>query len=354
MADNDQKTEQPTHRRLTQARTRGQVVHSREVNSLFMLLAGAFIVLVMMPSLSGRMETTLARFLDSDSLIEGGDVLWGAVRNLCAEIAGAMLVPLLLLVLAAIGGTFIQNGFIFAPEKIGFNPSRLSPLAGFRRLFSLNSLFEFLKSFAKFTAVMVLVGWLAMPAIRKIELLVGIEPAVLLGEIHRMLLHVAIGVLLLVAGLAALDYGWQYFNFMKQMRMSKQEVKEESKQAEGDPLVKSRLRQVRLERTRRRMMAAVPTAAVVVTNPTHYAVALKYEMGAKGAPKLVAKGVDFLAQKIREIAAAHDVPVVENPPLARALYGSVDLDQEIPPEHYRAVAEIISYVFRLKGKLKPQ
>jgi flagellar biosynthesis protein FlhB len=161
-----------------------------------------------------------------------------------------------------------------------------------------------------------------------------------------------LGALVLVALLALLDYGYQRLSFMRQMRMSKQELKEEHKQAEGDPAVKARLRQIRMERARRRMMAAVPTASVVVTNPTHYAVALKYEMGSKGAPRLVAKGADLIAKRIREIAEENDVPLVENPPLARALYASVELDHEIPPEHYRAVAEIISYVFRIKGKFR--
>ena len=137
------------------------------------------------------------------------------------------------------------------------------------------------------------------------------------------------------------------------MRMSKQEVKEEHKQSEGDPMVRARLRQIRMERARKRMMAAVPTASVVVTNPTHVAVALKYDLGGLGAPKVVAKGAELIAQRIREIAREHDVPIIENPPLARALYGSVEVDQEIPAEHYKAVAQIIGYVFRLQGKLKP-
>jgi flagellar biosynthetic protein FlhB len=143
-------------------------------------------------------------------------------------------------------------------------------------------------------------------------------------------------------------------SFMRSMRMSKQEVKEENKQAEGDPVIRARLRAIRMNRARKRMMAAVPKASVVITNPTHYAVALQYEMGERGAPKVVAKGADLVAQKIREIAKEHDVPIVENPPLARALYAGVEIDREIPPEHYKAVAEIISYVFRLKGKLRPQ
>jgi flagellar biosynthetic protein FlhB len=155
-----------------------------------------------------------------------------------------------------------------------------------------------------------------------------------------------------LAGLAVFDYGYQYFDFRKSMRMSKQELKEEYKQTEGDPFIKAKLKQIRQERARKRMMAAVPDASVVITNPTHFAVALKYELGAQGAPKCVAKGADLIAARIREIAQENDVPLVENPPLARALYASVEVDQEIPPEHYKAVAEVISYIFRLKGKLK--
>jgi flagellar biosynthetic protein FlhB len=136
--------------------------------------------------------------------------------------------------------------------------------------------------------------------------------------------------------------------------MSKQEVKEEYKQQEGDPFMKGKLRQIRTERARRRMMAAVPNASVIVTNPTHFAVALQYEMNSAGAPRLVAKGADLVAARIREVARAHNIPIVENPPVARALYATVELDQEVPPEHYKAVAEIISYVFRLKGKMRPR
>jgi flagellar biosynthetic protein FlhB len=175
--------------------------------------------------------------------------------------------------------------------------------------------------------------------------------AALPGELQGQMLRLLAGVAAVLAGLAIFDYGYQYFDFRKSMRMSKQEQKEEYKQTEGDPHIKAKLRQIRMERARKRMMTAVPEASVVITNPTHFAVALKYEMGAAGAPKLVAKGADLVAARIRELAKANDVPLVENPPLARALYASVDLNQEIPPEHYKAVAEIISYVFRLKGKL---
>jgi flagellar biosynthetic protein FlhB len=163
-----------------------------------------------------------------------------------------------------------------------------------------------------------------------------------------MLTSVLVALLVVAAG----DYGYQRWSFMKKMRMTKQEVRDEHKQMEGDPMIKARMRSMRRERARQRMMAAVPKSTVVVTNPTHYAVALKYEMDTMDAPILVAKGVELVALRIREIAQENDVPIVENPPLARALYATVELEQEVPQEHYKAVAEVIGYVMRLKGALK--
>jgi len=180
----------------------------------------------------------------------------------------------------------------------------------------------------------------------------GLDAAAMLAEIARLIGRMGLGVFVALTFIAILDYAFQRFSFMKSMRMSKQEVKEEFKQSEGDPMIRARLRQIRMDRARKRMMAAVPTASVVVTNPTHVAVALKYELGTEGAPTVVAKGAELIAQRIREIATEHKVPIVENPPLARALYAGVEVDQQIPPEHYKAVAGIIGYVFRLQGKLK--
>ena len=156
-------------------------------------------------------------------------------------------------------------------------------------------------------------------------------------------------VMILIAGA---DWFYARFAYLRKMRMTKQEVKDEQKQTEGDPMVKARLRSLRMQRARQRMMAAVPKADVVVTNPTHFACALKYDSDKMNAPTLVAKGQDFMALRIRQIATENDVPIVENAPLARALYATVELDKEIPPQHYKAVAEVISYVFRLKGKLR--
>ena len=167
----------------------------------------------------------------------------------------------------------------------------------------------------------------------------------------RLLFKVLMASLISLGVIAGLDYFWQRRRWLSRNRMSKQEMKEEFRQSEGDPAVKSKIRQLRQERARKRMMAAVPQATVVITNPTHYAVALKYESGKMAAPICVAKGVDALAFRIRAVAEENDVPVVENPPLARALYASIEVDEPVPPEHFKAVAQVIGYVFRLQGKL---
>ena len=173
----------------------------------------------------------------------------------------------------------------------------------------------------------------------------------LLGEVLALLGQAMIAALSVLGVIAIADYGWQYFERMSRLKMTREEMKEEHRQSEGDPIVKQRLRQIRSERSRKRMMSAVPKAAVIITNPTHYAVALAYESGKMGAPVCVAKGVDHVALKIREIGKENNVPIVENPPLARALYASVDVDETIKPEHYKAVAQVIGFVMRLKGKV---
>ena len=177
------------------------------------------------------------------------------------------------------------------------------------------------------------------------------EVYAILDFIHEIVVYLIFTVVIAISVVALIDYGYQFYTHRKKLRMSKQEMKDEYKQTEGDPLIKSRIRSLRNERARRRMMDNVPKASVVITNPTHYSVALQYELDVMDAPRLVAKGVDSLAFKIREVAEENDVPILENPPLARALYASVEIDQAIPPEHFKAVAEVIGYVMRLKNEL---
>ena len=352
--DSGQQTEEQSQRKLQQARRRGQVAQSREVNTWFMLMAGTGIVLFMGPTAAGSIAAMLRAFLTLQHYLGRDGLNWQAIEATIGQIAFVLLLPLLVLVVAAACGTLLQIGLVFATEKLHIDLSRLSPLAGFKRLFSPRSAIEFFKSMAKVGAVALVAGWMALPSLDALAHMVR-EPAELMPhEFYQLILKLLLGVLAVVTVLAMFDYAYQRFSFMRSMRMSKQEVKEENKQAEGDPVIRARLRAIRMNRARKRMMAAVPKASVVITNPTHYAVALQYDMGDSGAPKMVAKGADLVAAKIREIAKEHDVPIVENPPLARALYAGVEIDREIPPEHYKAVAEIISYVFRLKGKLRPQ
>jgi len=354
-ADKEQRTEQPSGRKLARARQQGQVVQSREVNTWFMLMAATGLLLVAGPSIAHTIAKALAVFVMPGNFIgTDGDVHWELLENSLGEVAIALVIPMLVAVAAAIAGTVVQIGLLFATEKFKFDISRLSPVAALQRLFSWRSSIELLKNIAKIGIVSLVAWWTAMPSVAQMRRMAAQSVDYLPFEINHLLLRLMLGVLAVVTVLAFGDYAYQRISFMRSMRMTKQEVKEEFKQAEGDPKIKARLRQIRSARARKRMMAAVPKASVVITNPTHYAVALQYELGAAGAPKVVAKGADLVAQRIREIAEEHDVPIVENPPLARALYAHVELDREIPPEHYKAVAEIISYVFRLKGKIRPQ
>ncbi len=352
--DDGQKTEDPSHRRLQRAREEGRVAHSREINTWFMLAAASVIFVFVAPSAMERLARGLGAFADPQRFIVADGVMWEAVSQALSGVVAALVVPFVILMIAAVAGSVVQTGFVFATEKIGFNASHLSPLEGVKRLFSLRGLVELGKSVAKVLVVGAIAVMMLRGEIDHVSQMATLTPEDTMAEIGRLVLRLVAGILAVLTALAGADYIYQRLHLMRGLRMSRREVKEEQKQAEGDPLVRARLRQIRMDRARKRMMAAVPGASVVITNPTHYAVALKYELGDSGAPTVVAKGTDLIALKIREIAEENGVPVVENPPLARALHAGVEIDREIPPEHYKAVAEIIGYVFRLKGKIRPR
>jgi flagellar biosynthesis protein FlhB len=269
------------------------------------------------------------------------------------ELALACLFPLILLIAAAIGASLFQHGFLFSAEQIKPKLEKISPLQGFKRLFSMRSLAEFVKGIAKLAIVGAVCAMLLWPVQRDVANIATLEMVQLLDLLRSLAVRLLVGVLAVMTVIAGLDFLYQKFEHLKRLRMSRQELKDEFRQSEGDPLIKARLRQIRMERSRRRMMAAVPEADVVVTNPTHFAVALKYDPENMLAPRLTAKGTDSLAQRIRAVAEANEVPVVENPPLARGLYATVELDEEIPAEHYKAVAEIIGYIMKLKRRRLP-
>ncbi len=349
--DDSQKTEDPTSRRLDEARNRGQVANSREVNNLLMLGVFSLSVLLFGGSAAGAIYKATMPFIESPDLVPTD---FEHLVTLGWKLLGVLLVagavPLVLAVIAAIGAGYLQFGLVFSADGIMPKLDKISPLAGLKRMFSARSLAEFVRGLLKLAVVGSVAMFLILPEVAHLNKLIGMEMVQLLAETKALLAKLLIGVVSIVAAIAAIDVIYQRLQHMREMRMSRQEIKDEFKETEGDPLVKGRLRQLRMERTRRRMMAQVPQSDVVVTNPTHYAVALKYDPNSMGAPKMMAKGVDKVAAKIREIAKEHGIPIVENPPLARGLFAAVDVDQEVTPEFYKAVAEVISYIFKLKRR----
>lgn len=349
--DPESKTEDPTPKRLQEARKRGQVAQSRELGNFLLLLAAALILSGMLPhTVAGLMEA-MKNFLSRPEALPadpGGlgqilrEAVWAAVKVIAA--------PVLIMMLVGIMSGPVQFGFLLTPESIIPKFNKISPMAGLKRLFSRKSLVEFLKNLLKITVV----GYAAYVVIRPVVDDLDVYPIVDLAYIPQMVHHYIVRIftaaVIIIGVLAIVDFLYQRHEFMKQMRMTRQEVRDEFKQSEGDPHIKQRLRKLRMERARKRMMKNVPLADVVITNPTHYAVALQYNPNEMEAPQLVAKGTDLIALRIRDIAQEHEVPIVENPPLARTLFAAYDLEQYIQPEHYQAVAEIISYVFQLKKK----
>jgi flagellar biosynthetic protein FlhB len=349
--DDSQKTEDPTSRRLDEARKRGQVANSREVNNLLMLGVFSLSVLLFGGAAAGAIYKATMPFIESPDMVPADfEHLVALGWKLLGVLLLAGAVPLVLAVIAAIGAGYLQFGLVFSTEGIMPKLDKISPLAGLKRMFSMRSLAEFVRGLLKLAVVGAIAMFLILPEVAHLNKLIGMEMIQLLGETKALLAKLLIGVVSIVAAIAAIDVIYQRLQHMREMRMSRQEIKDEFKETEGDPLVKGRLRQLRMERTRRRMMAQVPQSDVVVTNPTHYAVALKYDSNSMGAPKMMAKGVDKAAAKIREIAKEHGIPIVENPPLARGLFAAVDVDQEVTPEFYKAVAEVISYIFKLKRR----
>jgi flagellar biosynthetic protein FlhB len=351
--DESSKTEEPTGKRLEEAREKGQVAATRELNHWMMFMGATlgftFLGTSMWRDLTGAMRPFLER--PHEFTVEGGGLqLILAVALL--EPIKALLPLLAILMLAAIAAQTLQNGFLVSAEPLIPKFSKLSPVSGFKRLFSFNSVFEFLKGLVKISIVGTACWMTLRGEIEGVSQFVEFDTADIGRSMAELATKVMVTVIAVMTLIAGLDYLYQRFQHYKRLRMSKQEIKDEYKQSEGDPVVKGRIKQLRMERARRRMMTAIPKATVVVTNPTHYAIALKYDEST-AAPICVAKGVDLVAQKIREVATENEVPIVENKPLARALYASVDLDDEIPPEHYKAVAEVISYVMSLKKKLMP-
>ena len=349
--DQDSRTEDPTGKRLSQARDRGQVGVSRDVATAASLIAATVVFLLVLPwSMQPlfRLMGGLIGHLDQIRIRNLADFRH-LVADVMATMGLALAMPIAVLVISGIATGVVQtDGFLWATEKLKPQLQVLNPFNGFKKLFGAKSLVEFLKGIAKVAIVGTAAYLVIKPEVVRVTLMIGMPPdqmlPTMIDDIRRLLYAVILTIL--VIGL--LDYFYQKWSSLRSLKMTKQEVKDEVKSTEGDPHIKGKHKQMRMNRAKKRMLQAVPKASVVITNPTHYAVALQYEMGGGGAPRVVAKGVDFLAQRIREIAIEHDVPIVENPPVARALYATTELDEEISTDHYKAVAEIIGYVLKLR------
>lgn len=349
----EDKTEEPTGKKLDKAREEGNIAQTPEAKAVGSLIAGMVMVGMLAPMMARDIKALITPFIERPHEFA---VDSGALSRLTVDIAlgvgKVMAWPLALVVIFALGISLLQTkGFLFVPKRLMPSLDKLNPQQGIKRIFSVNQLMELVKSLVKLTLVGALMFWTTWKHVAEYQNLATITLGDLLDYLSDHIYWMAFLTVLAMVVIAVADYLFQRYRWMEKMKMTKQEVKDEHKQSEGDPQVKARIRSIRVQRARKRMMAAVPKADVVVTNPTHYAVALKYDPETMDAPRLVAKGVDLIAKRIRDLATENEVPIVENPPLARALHASVELDHEVPPEHYKAVAEVIGYVMRLKGKI---
>ncbi|HEU0117792.1 MAG TPA: flagellar biosynthesis protein FlhB [Alphaproteobacteria bacterium] len=349
--DNDQKTEEPTGKRLEEARDRGQLPLSRETTSWVIFLGILICVAWLAPGMSRRIISAMQVFLEQPhafSLDDRG--LQTVIFTTLKEVAFATASIFIVLAVAAVAGTMTQTGLFASLDLITPDFDKLSWKNGFHRIFSTTALVELGKSIAKMVLLGTAVFFTLLPVINQLPVFTGHSLIDMIAFLHHETVHLIVIMLLVFTAIAVADLFYQRFHYYKTLRMTKAEVKDEFKQQEGDPVIKSRLRQIRLEKARKRMMAQVPKADVVVTNPTHYAIALQYDNIKMVAPVVLAKGTDALAERIKAVAEENKIPFVSNPPLARALYDTVEVDQAIPTQHYRAVAEVISYVYKLKKR----
>ncbi len=361
MADDDDKqnkTEEPTEQKLKKAREKGDVASSREVGNLTAVLSLFAIAGFLLPAVAVPLVGVLRRIFESAGQViigEGGTgladvsvVTWALSRGVGLTMAPIMV----MMVTAAIVGVLLQGETVVALERIKPKLSKISPLAGLKKMFSAASLVEFAKSVVKVLVVGAIALTVAYSAVTQVAEVQGLVPELLPDFARRHAMKMLVITLVLVAVVAVVDVIWKRFDWRRKQRMSVQDIRDEVKDTEGDPQMRGKRAALRRERAQQRITTAVPRATVVLTNPTHFAIALKYEAGLDEAPICVAKGADLMARQIRKIARESEVPLVENKPLARALYAVAEVDKEIPVEHWEAVAAIIGYVMDMNRNIR--
>ncbi|MCT8139837.1 flagellar biosynthesis protein FlhB [Anaerobacillus sp. CMMVII] len=347
-----EKTENATPKKKQETRKKGQVAKSTDINTAIILLL-IFIFLGLIGSFVGKKTVTFLQFMYQEYLLF--QLTAENVQSLFLEITMQTVVivaPIMLMAfLAAIFSNYLQVGFLFAPEAIKMKLSKLNPIQGFKRIYSVRAIVELLKSLLKIVLVGLVTFTILWFSIDQILILSLIPITDALSFVGTLTITMGVAVSILLIFLAVLDYLYQRYDHEKNIRMSKQDVKDEYKKTEGDPLIKSKIKEKQRQMAMQRMMQEVPKADVVITNPTHFAIALKYDGEKMDAPVVIAKGVDFIAQKIKGIAKNNEIIMVENRPLARALYEQTDIGDEVPEELFKAVAEVLAYVYRIKNKV---
>ncbi|WP_456470705.1 flagellar biosynthesis protein FlhB [Caminibacter sp.] len=348
MADDMEKTEEPTSRKLENARKEGNVAKSQEVSGFVILLVGSIVLIFYLKYITFYLEEFFRYYTSFIGVELTKNIVFGIIIKSIYYIF-ILLAPIVLaLIIAGIIGNVAQFGFLFTVKPIIPKFSKINPIKGLKNLFSLKKIVEGIKTTLK-TFIAFLVGfWLFFGFLQefpKLELMSFLEQLKWFEDKAVILIFSLLGVFFVFA---IIDFTYQKYSYKKSLRMSKQEIKDEYKQTEGNPEIKAKIRQLQREMAKKRMMAEVPKADVVITNPTHYAVAIRYDKTQDEAPRVIAKGIDNLALKIKEIAREHGIMIVENPPLARELYKSVEVDQIIPPELYKAVAEVLAYVYKAR------
>lgn len=346
-----EKTEAPTSRRLHEAREKGDIAKSMEVPSAAVLLTSLLTIYVSRHFILDTLSKMTARYLTNSSAIRLSPATYATlVKDSMVDMAMVSAPVLAVVFFTALVANYAQVGVIFTAEKITPDLQKIDPISGFARKFSMQALADLIKSLLKIG----LIGYVAFSdayaALPEFMPLMDKEPYQIMAFASQIAFWIFLKCALVIALLAILDYLFQRWQFMKKMKMTKQEVKEEAKMTEGDPQVKGRIRAIQMQMARQRMMSEVPKADVVITNPTHLAIALRYDAQTMAAPLVVAKGAGTIAARIREIAQEHGVPLVENKPLAQALYKMADIDKPIPEDLFQAVAEILAYVFSTRKK----
>lgn len=351
--DNSQKTEDPTQKKLEDARKKGDIAKSLDVPVWFLILATAAILAAAGP-LGAMIADPLYRIMDHPHAFRLQD---GGAQELMGQLLFSLALPLGIIfgaiAVASVLGHLIQHRPLWTGEKMKPELSKLSPGKGLKRMFGAQGWVNLLKSILKMAAISAAMIYAVWPEATAISESSQLEPAGLLAMTQSIAGRLILAAIVVIGIIAAMDFVWQRWSFMQRMRMSRRDIRDETKQQEGDPHIRARLRQIRLERSRKRMMQNVPKSTVVITNPTHYSVALRYDPDKDAAPVCMAKGADEVALRIREKAKEHNIPIVENVPLARALFASVEIEESVPREHFEAVAKVIGFVMNTaKGRAR--